>query len=201
MENKISSVSSLVKKKTDHNTEITEIEKKLTNHNHGKYITTPNARLAQENLITKPDFDAKLSSLNRKVTANKTKHLLENEMKKLKTFYSSYFIGKSYFEEDVTQNYLVFQPMYRYFKIITCVGNGRYIYYWQCKGLSDEKINCITAYNYSVTPFLDYYGTERVELCRNRLKQDQVTFNHEKIVNIYIFYETRKGLILAIIQH
>ena len=30
-----------------------------------------NARLAQANLITKTDFDAKLSSLNRKITENK----------------------------------------------------------------------------------------------------------------------------------
>ena len=35
-------------------------------------------------------------------------------MNKLKTFDSSYFIGKSHFEEDGTQNYLVFQPMYRF---------------------------------------------------------------------------------------
>ena len=74
----------------------------------------------QANLIAKTDFDAKLSSLNRKTTANKLKNLLlENELKKLKTFDSSYFIGKSHFEEDGTQNYLVFQPMYRYFKMIT----------------------------------------------------------------------------------
>ena len=87
-----------------------------------------NARLAQANLITKTDFDAKLSSLNRKIITNKTKHLLvENEVKKLKAFDSSYFIGKSHFEEDGTQNYLVFQPMYRYFKIIAGIGNGRYI--------------------------------------------------------------------------
>ena len=32
-----------------------------------------NARLAQANLITKTDFDAKLSSLNRKITSNKAK--------------------------------------------------------------------------------------------------------------------------------
>ena len=50
--------------------------------------------------------------------------LAENESKKLKTFDSSYFIGKSYFEEDGNQNYLVFQPMYRYFKMIAGVGNG-----------------------------------------------------------------------------
>ena len=44
-----------------------------------------NARLAQTNLITKTDFDAKLSSLNRKITANESKNLLvENELKKIK---------------------------------------------------------------------------------------------------------------------
>ena len=82
--------------------------------------------------MTKTDFDAKLSSLNRKITSNKSKHLLvKNELKniKLKTFDSSYFIGKSHFEEDGTQNYLVFQPMYRYFKRTAGVGNGSYIYY------------------------------------------------------------------------
>ena len=37
---KIPDVSSLVKK-TNYNAKITEIEKKLTDHNHHKYITTP----------------------------------------------------------------------------------------------------------------------------------------------------------------
>ena len=47
--------------------------------------TILNARLAQANIITKTDFDAKLSNLNRKVTTNKTKHLLvENELKSRK---------------------------------------------------------------------------------------------------------------------
>ena len=73
-------------KKTDYNTKVTEIEKKLNNHNHDKYIDTSefnklaadvfNVRLSQANLITTTDFDAKLSSLNKKVTQNKTKHLL-----------------------------------------------------------------------------------------------------------------------------
>ena len=126
VENNIPSVSSLVKK-TDYNTKITEFEKKLTNYNHGKYITTPefntfvvdvfNARLVQANLMTKTDFDAKLSSLNKKITTSKSKNVLvENERKKLKTFCSSYFRGKSHFEEDGTENYLVFQPTDRYFK-------------------------------------------------------------------------------------
>ena len=101
-----------------------ELSENLTNHNHGKYITIPefntltadvfNARLTQVILITKTNFDAKLSSLNRKITSNKSKHLfVENELEKLKIF-----IGKSHFEEDGTQNYLVFQPLNKYFKII-----------------------------------------------------------------------------------
>ena len=62
VENKMPVVSRLVKK-THSNTKITEIEKKLSDHNHDKYITTPefntlaadvfNARLAQANLIKK----------------------------------------------------------------------------------------------------------------------------------------------------
>ena len=68
-------------KKADYDTKITEIEKKLAGHNHDKYITTPefnalaedvfNRRLVQANLTTKTDFDAKLSSFNRNITANK----------------------------------------------------------------------------------------------------------------------------------
>ena len=63
-------------------------------------------------MITKTDFDAKLSSLNKKITQNKTKHLLvENELNKLKTFDLSYYKGKSYFEEDGKPNYLIFKPI------------------------------------------------------------------------------------------
>ena len=54
-------------------------------------------------MITKTDFDANLSTLNRKITANKTKNVLaENKLKKLKTFDSSCFIGKSHSEKDGT---------------------------------------------------------------------------------------------------
>ena len=35
--------------------------------------------------------------------------------------------------------------MYRYFKKINGVGNGKYIYFWKSKGLSDERIISITA--------------------------------------------------------
>ena len=87
--------------------------------------------------------------------SNKSKHLLvENELKKLKTFDSIHSIGKSHFEEGGAQNYLLFQPMYRFFKRMAGVGNGNCIYYWKSKGLSDERINSIKMPNRSMTPNL-----------------------------------------------
>ena len=53
-------------KKTDYNTKVNKIEKKITDHNHDKYITTPEfnklaaenfvSRLKQANLATKSDI-------------------------------------------------------------------------------------------------------------------------------------------------
>ena len=181
-------------KKTEYNTKVAEIENKLNNHNHDKYIDTPefnklatdvfNAKLAQAILITKTNFDAKLSSLNRKITQNKTKHLLvENELKKLKTFDSSYFIFKSHFE-DGTENFLVFQPINRYFRI----GNSDYVLSWKSKGLSSESITPPSAPNNFFNPSLNYLGTKvRVRFSGSCLKQDKFT-----IVNIHIVYEINK---------
>ena len=84
--------SNLVKK-SDYNTKINEIEKKITDHDHDKYITTQEineltsenfvTRLAQANLASKndiaalvkrSDFDDKLKNLNKNVASNKRKH-------------------------------------------------------------------------------------------------------------------------------
>ena len=54
-----------------------------------------NRGIAQANLITKTNFYNKLSDLNRKITSNKTKHLVvENELKKLKTLHLSFLLEK-----------------------------------------------------------------------------------------------------------
>ena len=108
-------------------------------------------------------------------------------MNKLKTFDSSYFIGKSHFEEDGTQNYLVFQPMYRYFKMIT---NTDYISSWKSKGLSAESIKPPTTSDNSLTPELSYYDYNiRVKFTGSCLKQPKITYTHKKVVNINIVYE------------
>ena len=136
-----------------------------------------------------------MKNISDKVTSNKTKHLLvENELKKIKTFDSSYFKGKSHFEEDATQNYLVFQPVQRYFKRIACVGSGNYIYFWKSKVLSDEMFNSNTASNHTIPPELSFYDTKtKVEFNGSCLKQDKITYNHGTIVNIYTVYEISKN--------
>ena len=85
---------------------------------------------------------------------------IENKLKKLEKFDSSYFKGRSHFGEDGTQNYLVFQSIYIYFRKIIAVGSDNYIYFWKSKGLSDERLNSNTASNYTITPELSFYGTK-----------------------------------------
>ena len=85
-------------------------------------------------------------------------------MKKIQTFYSIYFIGKSHIEDNGTQNYLVFQSMYIYFKRVSGVDSGNYIYFWKSKGLSDENITAPTTNDYSLNPQLSYLGNKtRIE--------------------------------------
>ena len=199
VENKIHDVGSLVKK-TDYDTKISDIENKIPDHNYDKYITTPefntiagnvfNARLTQENVITKTGFDAKLSSLNKKITSKKTKYLLvENELKQSEKFDAAYFRGKNYFEEDGTQNYLVFQPMHKYFKRI---GSTKNIAEWKSKGLSNEVIR---PPDNTLAPEVEFTGKIIYAKFRGGcLKQDKVTFNYEKIVNIYIIYDLQSNL-------
>ena len=134
-------------------------------------------------MITKKDFDARLSSLKKKITSNKTKNLLvENELNKLKTFDSSYVIGKSHFEEDGTQNYLVFQPLNKYFKVID---NTDFVSSWKSKGLSAETIKLPTTSYNSLTPIVSYYGTKtRVKFNGSCLKHSKISYTHGKVVNI-----------------
>ena len=133
----------------------------FTDHGHDKYITTPEFNNSRKiccktstSKFDKADFDAKLPSLNRKITSNKTKHLLvENELKKLNSFNLSYFIRKSHFDEDAGQNYLVFQPIMKYFTL-----NGNWITKWKSKGSSNKSLEVFPTTTNTLTPSVNYYG-------------------------------------------
>ena len=162
-------------KKTNYDAKVTEIENKLNNHNH-------------DNTVAKANFDNTLSDLDSKIEVNKTKTgSTENKLNKLKTFDSSYFIGKSHFEEDGTQNYLVFQPLFRYFKVIS---NTEFVSLWQSKSLSSETIGPPPTSDNSFNLKISHYDSKiKVKFPGSCLKQLKIIYTHGTIVSIYIVYE------------
>ena len=125
-----------------------------------------------------------MSSLNKKITANKTKHFLnDNDL--------SNYRGKQYFDEGSSkQNYLVFLPMGKYFKLNSVVGVIDRVLSWQPKVLSNKSIKPPTTTNNSLNPRLSYNDTKiKVQFTGSCLKQPKFTFTHKKVVNIYIVYE------------
>ena len=138
--------------------------------------------------MSKTDFHNKVPVLIVQLQQIKQKdESIENEIKKLKTLDLSYFIGKSHFEKDGTQNYLVFQPLNKYFKLISSTD---YVSSWKSKGLSAETIKSPSTSDNSLTPAVSYYGSKtRVKFIGSCLKQPKISYTHGTVVNIYIVYE------------
>ena len=166
-----------------------------------KYITTADFnkftkdvvgnKIKGEGLVNKCDITGFINNadLDKYVAKLATKSELKAEQEKilkLQALDSSYFRGKSHFEDDGTQNYLVLQPMYRYFKKI---GNTECTLSRKSKGLSDENIKPPTTTDNSLAPRLSYIGNKtRVKFDWGCLKADKITYNYGKTINIYFVY-------------
>ena len=102
------------------NTKFSGIENKIPNHD--KYITIPEfnklttenftARLKQANVVTKTDFDEKLTSFNRKITSNKKNYLeVQKILNSLITNDYNFFLGRMYFTNNYgSQKTFVYHP-------------------------------------------------------------------------------------------
>ena len=75
-----------------------------------------------------------------KVTLNRQLNFVQ----KLRTFDLSYFNDKRYSGDDESQNYLVFQPL---FKSFTTPTDSEKILAWRSEGLSEESIKPPTTSN------------------------------------------------------
>ena len=65
---------------------------------------------------------------------------------------------------------------------------------WKSKGLSDESIKASATSKNILDPSLNHVGSKtRVELKGSYLKQDKISIDEGKIVNIYIVYEINKS--------
>ena len=114
-------------------------------------------------------------------------------MKKSETFNSISFRGKSHFEDDGKQNCLVFQTIQKYFKIVSASDSNTLS--WKSKGLSDGSIKPPSTSNKILNPLLDHVGTKvRVKFNGDCLEEEKMTFNHGKIVNMYIVYEIKRNV-------
>ena len=131
-------------KKTDFDSKITEVERKIPNigglATNSALNTVENKIPVFTNLVTKTDVDAKLKDISDRVTKNKSKDLLlDNELKKLKIFDVDYFEGRKYFEgDDGTQYMLVFPVKGKYFGRGSLGNAERYT--WKSKGISNKNI-------------------------------------------------------------
>ena len=105
--------------------------------------------------INNADLEKKVAKLATKAELKAEK----DKITKLQAFDSSYFRGKSHFEDDGIQNYLVFQLTCSYLKRI---GNIDHILEWKSKILSDESINPPTTFNNSLAPSLNYFGPKTI---------------------------------------
>ena len=111
----------------------------------------------------------------------------QDKIIKFQAIYSSYFCGNNQFEDEGTQNYLIFQPMYKYFKKI---GNTDRISAWKSKRLSDVSIKPFSITDISLVPSLSYIGTKtKIKFVGSCLKQDEITYTDKNIVNNYILHE------------
>ena len=208
VENKIPNVSNLVKQ-TDYNTKINEIEKKITDHNHDKYITTPEfnkltsenfaARLKQANLasksdianfVNKTDFDNKLkdvtsnknelNELSKKVKAISTKGLTKDLINKF-----SILNGAKYFPSGIFQNYLVFIAAIKHIKYFH---GTTQIYSWKSNGMSEESIENITKSDSNFAPtFVDHLILPVINFNGHCLIKSNISIP-KKVINLYISY-------------
>ena len=162
LENKIPDTSDLIKK-TDYNTKITKIEGKIPDISN---LATKNLLITVENKI--PDvcslvkktayntgvteIDTKVSNFNGKIA--KTESIIK-KLKGASGEFLLYFLGNMMFDGgDGFQAYLMFQPVHRYFKMVT---NTNYISSWKSKGLSGESIKPPTTSDNSLNPIINYY--------------------------------------------
>ena len=197
-------------KKTDYNAKINDIEKKITDHNHDKYITTPEfnklmsenfaARLKQAylasksdiaNFVNKTDFDNKLkdvasnknelNKLSKKVKAISTKGLGKDLRSKFSILNRS-----KYFSSGIFQNYLVFIPAKKsitYFHVTTRIHS------WKSNGMSEESIENITKLDSNFAPtFVDHHSLPNIKFNGHCLTINDIISISKKVVNLYISY-------------
>ena len=68
--------------------------------------------------------------------------------------------------------------------------NSNSITKWKAKRLSNESLEVFSTSNNTLTPSVNHYRDKvRLKFRGSILQQKTVTYNHEKVVNLYVVYE------------
>ena len=141
--------------------------RRFTTSDYNKFTSnTLDAKITQKKLVNESDLDKMIKTLGIKeeikTLATKVELTAEQDkIVKLETYVLSLFIGQSYFVNDASQNYPVFQLIQ---KTITTISGLPYtISEWRSKRLSYEKLTPPYTANKSLSPIVLWNKT-RVRL-------------------------------------
>ena len=111
VENKIPDISNLARKTalTNLSNTVPDINTLILKSDSDRKI-----RETENKFVSKTGFDSKLAQANVFTKRNVDAKIIENNIKKLQSFDSGYFVGKNYFGEDGTQNYAVYLLIFRF---------------------------------------------------------------------------------------
>ena len=172
-------------KKADYAAEITNIK--------NDYVTNAALNARHKDLIRKTKFDTELKKINDKIASNSSGVLTYNnrlnqskdgiyELERI----TSYFRGKNYFDGDGTQNYLVFQGVYKYFEDVdvskTIINHANS---WISKVLYDEKNSSISGFTH---PFIEYTNARIKLKFDGSILREKLSISVGLIANYYIVY-------------
>ena len=110
---------------------------------------------------------------------------------KIKTNDFGFVSGKSYLNNDRSQNYLIFQLIFKTFTMPTGDTNTNIV--WNSKGLSGGSINPLATDNNSLAPKLNrkkWIHNSKIAVEGSYLNQDKATFTNRNVVNMFIIYES-----------
>ena len=122
------------------------------------------ARVKQAKLENKTDLDNKLTSFNKRITANKTKHIkVKMRLNSLITRDYNFFIGRIYFtSNDGSQNTFVYQPIFDTLELKKDKGTD-YVLSWKSKGVYNSKLKPFyTAFLHSIKLSGYRIGTNKI---------------------------------------
>ena len=133
---------------------------------HNKFLSDIlNAKVKEKELVHKSyisgfvdnfDLDKKIGTLAAKAEL-KAEH---DKTEKLQTYDSSLFIVQSFVDNNGLQNFLIFRPIYKIFKILT--GLTDTIVEKESKGLSNEKNRPSIATNHSLSLKLIWINISKI---------------------------------------